>query len=443
MWAAPLPIFWFALRAEIKAVAPAAFLAWFLGAFTLWHYFHGIIHMPPPVALTLFALQAVIFTFTTLLFRALVLRGERWLALFGAPALWVAAEYANSLVSPHGTNGALAYTQLDFLPALQLASLTGPWGISFILILASAALALGLSNPRDRQALHVAGGGLAVVAAALIFGEVRLAEPQSGDMVKVGLLAADQDGRASMADEGDPAVNLIAAYAERAAALAERGVQVVVLPEKMAVIVEPDAAHTDQPLQDLADKTGIQIVAGVLRVEGDRKYNEARLYSPHAPVVSYDKQHMLPPFESNLTPGNALVVLAKAGGFWGVAICKDMDFTNPARRYGAAGVGLLLVPAWDFVADAFQHGHIAIMRGVESGYAVVRSAKQGFLTVSDDRGRVLAEGQSWSGTFGSLIATVPSGHDRTLYLRFGDWFAWACGLLLLASLVRVALAGRR
>jgi apolipoprotein N-acyltransferase len=442
IWLAPLPIFWLVLRVEIKLAALAAFIAWFLGCFTLWPYFHDIIQMPLAISLLVFALQAGLFTLTALLFRALVRRGERWLALFGAPSLWVAGEYANSLTSPHGTNGALAYTQLDFLPALQLAALTGPWGISFILILTSAALALGLSQPPDWRALRAAGGGLAVVAVALVFGAIRLATPQGGDMVKVGLLAADQDGRASLADEGGPALALLAEYAQRAAALAERGAQVLVLPEKIAVIVEPDEAHTDRPLQELADQTGMQIVAGVLRVEDGKKYNEARLYSPQVPVITYDKQHMLPPFESALTPGNALTMLAKAGGFWGVAICKDMDFTDPARRYGAAGVGLMLVPAWDFVADAWQHGHIAIMRGVESGYAVVRSAKQGFLTVSDDRGRVLAEGQSWSGPFGALMATVPSGHDGTLYLRFGDWFAWASVALLAAAVLRLGAKRR-
>jgi apolipoprotein N-acyltransferase len=82
---------------------------------------------------------------------------------------------------------------------------------------------------------------------------------------------------------------------------------------------------------------------------------------------------------------------------------------------------------------------MAIMRGVESGYAIVRAAKGGFLTVSDDRGRVVAETPSGSAPFATLVTKVPSGHDATLYLRFGDWFAWASAavsVLSLAWLVR-------
>ena len=54
---------------------------------------------------------------------------------------------------------------------------------------------------------------------------------------------------------------------------------------------------------------------------------------------------------------------------------------------------LLLVPAWDFDVDGWLHGRMAILRGVESGFSIVRAPKQGILTVTDDRGRVLAGGR--------------------------------------------------
>jgi apolipoprotein N-acyltransferase len=203
------------------------------------------------------------------------------------------------------------------------------------------------------------------------------------------------------------------------------------------------APGDDHAFQDFVDASGIQLVAGMLRVEADKKYNEARLYSPHAPTAAYDKQHLLPPFESHLTPGSALAWQQRRGGAWGRAICKDLDFTAPASRYGTAGAGLMLVPAWDFVDDAWAHGHIAIMRAVENGFALVRSARGGFLTVGDDRGRVLAEVESGSAPFATLVANVPSGHDETLYLRFGDWLAKLSLALVVGALVRLAVVRPR
>jgi apolipoprotein N-acyltransferase len=145
---------------------------------------------------------------------------------------------------------------------------------------------------------------------------------------------------------------------------------------------------------------------------------------------------MLPPFESSLKPGTSLTLMAKNSSTWGVAICKDMDFTPLSRRYGKAGAGLMLVPGWDFNLDRAWHGHMAIMRAVESGFGIVRAAKQGYLTVVDNRGRVLAEARSDSTPFATLVADVPDVHDTTLYLRFGDWFAWLTWAIVGFALVQ-------
>jgi apolipoprotein N-acyltransferase len=156
-------------------------------------------------------------------------------------------------------------------------------------------------------------------------------------------------------------------------------------------------------------------------------------------VRSYDKQHMLPSFESNLEPGRTLTLLPQSSGTWGVEICKDMDFTLLSRDYGGAGAGLMLVPAWDFDLDRILHGHMALMRGVESGFNIVRAAKQGYLTVSDNRGRILAETTSDSAHFATLVADVPTTHTTTIYLLLGDWFAWLALALLAFTLVRCFL----
>jgi apolipoprotein N-acyltransferase len=119
---------------------------------------------------------------------------------------------------------------------------------------------------------------------------------------------------------------------------------------------------------------------------------------------------------------------------WGVQVCKDMDFTPLSAEYGREGVGLMLVPGWDFTADWVFHGHMAIMRGVESGFSAVRTAKRGSLYVNDDRGRALAETRSAPGHFSTLLATVPAGHDATVYDRLGDWAAHLALLILLGAL---------
>lgn len=426
LWFAPLPVLLFASRSSWRGAALVAAVSWLAGTLNMAHYFSAVLHIPLAILALIFVIPALAFATAVLLFRALSRKGAIWSALLAFPAAWVSYEYLMNLVSPHGTAGSISYSQLKFLPVLQLASITGPWGISFLVLLFSSSLALGLHlrQTAPRQALRIVGAGMGAVVLVLIFGAARLALPLPQHHVKVGLIASDLPGNVDIADEGAATARLFRDYAGKFEELAAGGAQVIVLPEKLGLVVDSGKADAGAIFQSLADKTKSRIVVGLLHVSPPVKYNEARIYSPQAPELRYDKHHMLPLYESGLKPGTTLTLFSAPSGTWGVAICKDLDFTPLSRQYGKAGAGLMLVPAWDFDLDRLWHGHMAIMRGVENGFSIVRAARQGYLTVSDDRGRILAETRSDSAAFATLVADVPVEHDTTLYLLLGDWFAW-------------------
>jgi apolipoprotein N-acyltransferase len=97
----------------------------------------------------------------------------------------------------------------------------------------------------------------------------------------------------------------------------------------------------------------------------------------------------------------------------------------------------MIVPDWDFNLDRAWHAHMAVMRRVEDGFGIARAARNGYLTVSDNRGRILAEARSHSAPFATLLAEVPVVHSPTLYLLLGDWFAWFVVALLFFALIRL------
>src|SRR5260221_243302 len=86
---------------------------------------------------------------------------------------------------------------------------------------------------------------------------------------------------------------------------------------------------------------------------------------------------------------------------------------------------LIAVPAWDFGRDRWWHARLAILRGVEDGFALARAAKDGLLTLSDAQGRVVAMKRSDAGGMVTLVGNLARGPGDTLYLRIGDVFAWA------------------
>jgi apolipoprotein N-acyltransferase len=438
MWFAPLPVLVFASRNSWRATAVTAFFSVWLGSLNLWHYLR-VLHAPAYVWMVIFTIAALVFMATVLLFRALLLRGAVWSALVAFPAALVAYEFARNLTTSGGTAGSFAYSQLSFLPFLQLASLTGPWGMTFFLLLFSAALAIGWhlrsTSPKNAAQIVIAGAGSIVLV--LVFGMVRLAMPSHARYVRVGLIASDAPGNVYVADPGANTARLFRDYAAAAQVLANRGAQAIVMPEKLGTIVGGGTTGIDTIFQRLADKTRATIVVGLVDVAPPVEYNQARVYAPQTSVLFYDKHHMLAPMESMFTPGTTLTRLQRPSGEWGVAICKDMDFSAPSRLYGEAGVGLMLVPGWDFNIDRGWHGHIAIMRGVESGFSIAHAAKNGYLTVTDNRGRILAQTRSDSAPFATLIAEAPVAHDSTLYLLWGDWFAWLSLAILVFALIRL------
>lgn len=449
MWLAPVPVFWFALRRPAWQAGLVAAVAWAAGPLDLWSYLRSL-GWPASTWVVVFGTGALTFAAGVLLMRALERRGAIWSAWIAVPAVWVTFEFVRGLLWVNGSAGCIAYSQLNFLPFLQFASVAGPWGMGFLLMLFPAGLALAMHRwgSARGQAVRVLGATTGVVAAVLIFGAVRMAIPQPGPSVKVGLIASDANGGASIDKPGAPTQHLFAHYAERARQLAARGAQVVVMPENMGVVLDSDVAKTDTMFQPIADQTGAMLVVGMARIGAAGRHNEARIYAPDAAVRSYYKEHLLPPFEtSHFTPGKKRTEFAApgnaAGQTWGVAICKDMDFTNPSRGYGRVGVGLMLVPAWDFRVDGFWHGHIAVMRAVEDGFSLARSARDGLLTVADDRGRIVAETASSSAPFATLMAEVPTGHSATVFLLLGDWFGWLAMAMAGSVIVQAVRLRRR
>jgi apolipoprotein N-acyltransferase len=440
MWVAPLPVLVYALRSSAWRAGTVAFVAMLAGCLNFWDYFR-ILSAPPVAWVLSFGLEALVFTAAVLLVRSLARRSRVWSAWLALPAVWVTFEFArNRWLWPHGSAACLGYSQLKFLPFLQLASVTGPWGMSFVLLLFAAGVALGISfwSVERGQAVRVLGATAAIVAVALTFGAVRLEGRQPGPMVKVGLVVSDTVW--IPADPGAPAEQLFRKYAEQAQGLFARGAQVVVIPENLGVLTQRDVAQVDAIFQPVVDRAGTMLVAGVNDQTGRRAWNEARVYAAGVPVRTYHKHHLLPPFEDRFAPGDSRLVFSGVGAAasdrWGTEICKDMDFTEPALGYGRADVGLMLVPGWDFTVDAFWHGHIAVMRAVEDGFSLARTAKHSTMFVADDRGRVIAETPSSAAPFATLLAEVPAGHESTLFQLWGDWFGWVAMALCVGVLVR-------
>jgi apolipoprotein N-acyltransferase len=152
--------------------------------------------------------------------------------------------------------------------------------------------------------------------------------------------------------------------------------------------------------------------------------------------ANYDKHHLLPGVERE-KPGDKRVLLDQPSGRWGLQICKDMDFPKLSREYALQGANLLLVPAWDFNLDRWLHAQMAVLRAVENGFALARSAQ--WPTLSDNHG-----GSCGSATVpGRFVSSPKSERAGNFYTQTGDWFAWLCVAMLVILLAFPFLARSR
>ena len=433
-WFAPLPILWLAYGlARGMVVAASAFLAFALGQAYLAEIYFG--QLPVPFMLLWLVIFGTLFAAAILAARLVQRRLPPFAALFAFPVFWSSIEYLVSLVSPHGTFGAIAYSQVSFPPALQVASLFGLYAITFILSLFANALAMLARGYKGPAAL-----GIALAAASLMFGFIRLAEPQAPP-VRVAALADQQAWLAALRKRGPAASEAMAnEYAGAARAAAAKGARLIVTPETGIMLAPAWRETVMTPLSTLARTADITLVTGNLGLEPSR--NVAMSYLPNGAIRQYDKRHLLYPFEAGFTPGRSPGLLGQGRA---VAICKDMDFPMTLRAdalsaEATGGIRIMAVPANDFVKDGWLHARMAVLRGVENGFAIVRSAFKGLETVSDAEGRVLARADTNQPGLIQIIADVPPGPGPTLYTRIGDVFSW---LTLAASAAFLAASLRR
>lgn len=430
-WIAPAPLLWLAYGdTPNRQLAFAAVGAFLIGQSYVFFYTGIFAAMPLvillPILISTFALQGIAFPLAIAFARYVRRRAAPIVTLFAFPACWTSFEYAISLISPHGSFGALAYTQMSAPMTIQGASLLGLYVVTFLICLFANAVAIALH--RQKGSWIAAALGAAICAANVAFGFARLAQPEP-DVVRVAALSDETAMVAAFrADTLSSAIALSAHYARAVRDVAAKGARLAVIPEGGFLVRRAWRTAVFAPLIAAARQTGTQIVAGAWErtPPGDLAFS----FNPDGTVASYAKRHPMPLMEAQFTPGTQSGLL---GNGRAVAICKDMDFPRTIRDTAQGGVRLMAVPAGDLVYDAWIHGRLAPMRGVENGFAVLRSAYQGLLTASDSRGRLIANKMAWPRAgMTAIVADLPLGSGSTLYARIGDVFDWICIALTLA-----------
>ena len=388
----------------------------------------------------------VVFWLPYLADRLLVNRLRGFAATLVFPLLQVSLEYIITIVSPLGSWGSLAYTQHSFLPLLQLLSITGMWGLSFLIAwlapVVNWAWEQDFALQRVRTGVLTYGGILALV---LVVGSGRMAffPPQSATL-QVASLTEEVD-HFSVKDalaSREKSLELGERMIQKSRQQAQAGADVIIWQEGGIVALQEDEARFIEEARALAQEEKVYLLLGLYTIpEGFPEVkadNQVVWITPDGDVKwRYLKGRPVPGAEPIVAGDGVIPVDQTGSGAIASVICFDMDHPAYIRQAGRSGTDVMLVPSNDYRDIVPFHTYMASFRGIENGFSIVRATGNGLSAAFDYQGRTLATADYFT-TKQAMISHVPTHGVKTIYAVVGDLFAWL-SIVGFVTLVGLAL----
>ena len=486
-WAAFIPLFF-----AIEGLKPlkAFFICYLTGFLFFLGTIYWLIHVTLPGMIVVVAYLALYFGFfgliinnylrttndpeplTTFGFGARERRTANHSLLFTIPAAWVALEWVRThALTGFGWN-LLGYSQSFNLPAIQIADMSGAYGVSFIIMMFNAAIYMFIRHFKVYKEAYVPMA-VTVITLAVIFGYgiFRLNNAFTGERLKVAIV----QGSIPQYEKWDSRFTdmILSRYEGLTKKAALEKPDLVIWPETSIPGFVENEENLSSYVKDIVAGINTPLFAGAPRYEeikgGASYYNSAFLFLKDGSAGGhYDKMHLVPfgeyvPFKNlfffvhkfaprpigDFTAGKDFKVfqfllqrtskdqnyswkLIKKVGF-SCLICFEDVFPDLARQFAGRNTDFLVNITNDGwfgkSSAAYQHAQASIFRAVENRTNVLRAANTGLSCFIDQKGRLTASvTEDGKDLFvpGFKVHEIILSRTRTVYTVYGDVFAYAC-----------------
>ena len=413
---------------------------------------------------------------------------RRW-GLWAAPLIWPLLEFLRTKSQIGFPWGLLGYTMTPYIPFIQPASLGGVYLVSAWLVLVNVLvyrLARDMTemsfisdrvpsdvlktgtvplSARTRGTVPVFACLVLTFAVPLVFSAFHI-QP-----LRHWFSVAIIQPNVSPFDKGDwdSRVKIQADLVRLTRQSAATQPDLILYPETATLTDVTRSETMGQAIRGLADSLGTEIFTGSPLFDERRNswHNGAVLIRPdEQPIRQRYYKMRLVPFSEKIPYADELPIIRKilgtadmgdwarghdytvfrwSRGTLSALICFEAIFPDLTREFTRRGSQLLAVVTNDGwfgrLVGAQQHAELAVLRTVENGVPMIRSANNGISFIVDPYGRILRQTPLFVQTI--LAGPVPQPLAPTLYRRYGDWFMLACLLGLLAGLVALRARARR
>lgn len=458
--------------------------------------FYGIIYGVFSTALvnfwlgtfSLISLQAIILIYLVFysVFIPLAIYLRKWTkvgSFLVLPIAWLLFDYIRTtgfLGYPWGT---LGLSQYSITPVIQIAALTGVWGVNFLILLFNGGIAETVSAwIRGKRVLLPGIISFYFTAAVFVLGSIVLLipVPEQNSHMKISLIQQNSDPRkndyeetfnslvrltdAALEDEPELIVWPETAYVPNIARWSTEDLSqfsegswqggLISLTRRFIQYqkeIETALLTGNDDYEYLVDEKGEEIhydynAAVLFSDEGERveTYHKIRLvpFTEHFPYKNQlpGVYKLLTEFDVNFwIPGEEKTVFRLGPMSFSTPICFEDAFPNEVREFVRAGAGVIINISNDYWSltevQGWQHFSASLFRSVENRRPLLRSTTSGITAWVDPYGRIERVLPTYVEGYLTVNLPVPETPPRTLYTVLGDWFPYFCGavLLLLAA----------
>lgn len=344
------------------------------------------------------------------------------------------------------------YSQYKFIPMIQIADITGVYGISFLLLFSNSTMTLFLKERLRfihpvRRAFSLF---LIMLFICLGYGYLRLNNPETGgERLRISLIQGNVPIEEKLSRDLRVQKSIIDRYGRMTTEVIKERPDLIVWPETAMPFIFGRHKESSESLLDFQKRLGIPLLTGIISFE-DGSYSNSAIYIKDGRVEGlYSKIKLVPFGEYNplggtsklienfdYKQGKSLSVFDLKGNGISVLICYEIIFPELARSLVLSGARILLAisnDAWFGDTSApYQHFSMAVFRAIENRTHLLRAANTGVTGIIDSNGRIVKTAETF--VTDAVTADIRTGSTLSLYSRYGDIFTY---LMISLSVLKI------
>ncbi len=379
------------------------------------------------------------------------------------PALWVTIEYVRELGFLGFPWNNLSHSQYENIKIIQISTLTGAYGVSFLIVFVNFSLSLLFWKGTELKGrivpILVAG---VIFLLNFIYGSHVTKSNQPTNNKKITIATIQPNIQTDLEWDSNFVITSIKKYIDLTESILTKKADIIVWAENavQTPFFFPKNTWVRNEILKTSKKVKSYIVFGTINFESkNRMFNTAGIISPEGKIVGKYYKIKLVPFgevvparkyfgivmkflnqypwgKQDYSPGKKIGFFKLKNFNLGVGICYESIFPWISRelaRYGADLIVFITDSSWFKNTSApHQHNAIDIFRAVENKIPVLRSTTTGITSIISPTGKIIKKCPQFKECV--IYSTIKIKKNKTVFTKYGDLFAYSCIFLSLSCL---------